>query len=58
LLSKVKIEIACLDEDALGIVRAIVRTARTGEEGDGKVFVLPVEDAVRVRTGEGGSDAI
>jgi len=58
LLSKVKIEIACLDEDAPGIVRAIVRTARTGEEGDGKVFVLPVEDAVRVRTGEGGSDAI
>jgi len=58
LLPRVKLEIAALDEDAPVIVRAIVAAARTGEEGDGKVFVLPVEDAVRVRTGEGGDDAI
>lgn len=58
LVSKVKLEIATLDEDVPAIVRAIVAHARTGEQGDGKVFVLPVEDAVRVRTGEGGDDAI
>jgi nitrogen regulatory protein P-II 1 len=58
LLQKIKLEIAALDEDVAVIVRAIVANARTGEEGDGKVFVLPVEDAVRVRTGEGGDDAI
>jgi nitrogen regulatory protein P-II 1 len=58
LLPKVKLEIATADEDAPMIVRAIVSAARTGEEGDGKVFVLPVDDAVRVRTGEGGDDAI
>ena len=58
LLPKVKIEIAALDEDVSGIVRAIIRNARTGEEGDGKIFVLPVEDAYRVRTGEGGDNAI
>jgi len=58
LLPRVKLEIAALDEDAPAIMRAIVTAARTGEEGDGKVFVLPVEDAVRVRTGEGGDDAI
>jgi nitrogen regulatory protein P-II 1 len=40
------------------IVRAIVLAARTGEEGDEKIFVLPVEDAVRVRTGESGIDAV
>ncbi len=58
LVPKVKLEIATLDEDVPAIVRAIVANARTGEEGDGKVFVLPIEDAVRVRTGEGGDDAI
>lgn len=58
LLPRMKLEIAALDEDVPLIVRAIVANARTGEEGDGKVFVLPVDDAVRVRTGEGGDDAI
>lgn len=58
LLPKIKLEIAALDEDVPVIVRAIVAAARTGEPGDGKVFVLPVDDAVRVRTGEGGDDAI
>jgi len=58
LLPKVKIEIVVSDEDAPALVRAIVANARTGEAGDGKVFVIPVDDAVRVRTGEGGMDAV
>jgi nitrogen regulatory protein P-II 1 len=58
MLPKVKLEIATVDEDVPAIVRAIVANARTGEEGDGKVFVMPIEDVVRVRTGEGGDDAV
>jgi nitrogen regulatory protein P-II 1 len=58
MLPRVKLEIATVDEDVPAIVRAIVANARTGEEGDGKVFVMPIEDAVRVRTGEGGDDAV
>jgi len=55
---RVKLEIAALDEDVPLIVRAIVSNARTADAGDGKVCVLPVEHAARVRTGEGGGDAI
>ena len=55
---KLKIEVVILDEDVPEVLRAIVDNARTGEKGDGKVFVLPVENAVRVRTGEDGEDAI
>ncbi len=58
LLSKVKIEIVVLDEDVGKTLNAIVREARTGEMGDGKIFVLPVETAVRVRTGDEGINAI
>jgi nitrogen regulatory protein P-II 1 len=58
LLSKVKIEIVVLDEDVGKTLNAIVREARTGEMGDGKIFVLPVETAVRVRTGDEGMNAI
>jgi nitrogen regulatory protein P-II 1 len=58
LLPKIKVEIVVSDEDAPALVRAIVVNARTGEAGDGKVFVIPVEDAVRVRTGESGIDAV
>jgi nitrogen regulatory protein P-II 1 len=58
LLPKVKLEIVAVDEDVPNIVRAIVRNARTGEEGDGKVFVLPIEDAIRVRTGDDGDNAV
>ena len=57
-LPKVKIEIVVLEEDVPVAINAIVRNARTGEMGDGKIFVLPVENAVRVRTGEAGEDAI
>jgi nitrogen regulatory protein P-II 1 len=58
LLPKLKIEVVVLDEDVPRTVNAIVTTARTGEIGDGKIFILPVENAVRVRTGENGDNAI
>ncbi|MCB1093477.1 MAG: P-II family nitrogen regulator, partial [Verrucomicrobiae bacterium] len=57
-LPKVKIEIVTDDEDAAGVVDTIVKAASTGKIGDGKVFVSTVEDAVRIRTGDRGSDAI
>lgn len=58
LLPKLKIEVVVLDEDVPKIVDSITRSARTGEIGDGKIFILPVENAVRVRTGEEGESAI
>ena len=57
-LPKLKIEIVVLDKDVGGIVRSIIEEARTGNIGDGKIFVYPVEDAIRIRTGEYGNDAI
>lgn len=57
-LPKVKLEIVVEDGDAAKIVDAIVRAASTGKIGDGKVFVSAIEDAVRIRTGERGDDAI
>ncbi len=58
LLPKVKIELVVLDEDVSVVLDAIVRNARTGETGDGKIFVLPVETVVRVRTGDRNESAI
>jgi nitrogen regulatory protein P-II 1 len=58
LLPKIKVEVVVLDEDVTRILNVITTAARTGEMGDGKVFVLPVENAVRVRTGEEGDNAI
>ena len=57
-LPKLKIEIVVLDEDVARTLNAIAKNARTGEMGDGKIFVLPVDNAVRVRTGEEGENAI
>ncbi len=57
-LPKVKIELVVLEEDLPRVVNAVVRSARTGSIGDGKVFVYEVEEAVRIRTGESGFDAI
>ena len=57
-LPKVKIELVCPDarlEPALSIITA---NARTGDTGDGKIFVIPVEEAIRVRTSEAGDDAL
>lgn len=58
LLPKLKIELVVFDEDVNTAVNAIIRNARTGETGDGKIFVLPVENAIRVRTGEEGEKAL
>ena len=57
-LPKVKIEIVTLDSVAPKAVEAIVKTAKTGKIGDGKVFVLSVDDAIRIRTEERGEAAI
>jgi nitrogen regulatory protein P-II 1 len=57
-LPKIKIEIAVSDELADKAVQAIVEAANTGRIGDGKIFVLPVEETIRIRTGERGTDAV
>jgi len=57
-LPKLKIEVVLEDWKASQIVEAIKRSARTGKIGDGKIFVLPVDEVKRIRTGERGSDAI
>ena len=58
LLPKVRLEILVDDEDAEDVVDVIVRAARTGKIGDGKVWATTVESVVRVRTGERGPDAV
>jgi nitrogen regulatory protein PII len=55
---KVKIEIVCDDEQVTRIVDAIAKAARTGKIGDGKIWVVPAEQVVRIRTGEMGPDAL
>jgi nitrogen regulatory protein P-II 1 len=57
-LPKIKIEIAVSDELADKVVQAIVEAAGTGRIGDGKIFVLPLEETIRIRTGERGADAV
>jgi nitrogen regulatory protein P-II 1 len=57
-LPKVKLEIIVSDDKVAEVVGAIENAAKTGRIGDGKIFVLPVEEVVRIRTGERGSDAI
>jgi len=57
-LPKVKLEVVVEDGLAARVVEAIANAARTGRIGDGKIFVLPVEDVLRIRTGEQGSDAL
>ena len=57
-LPKVKVEVAVSDEVAGKVVEAIVKAAKTGKIGDGKVFLLPLEDVVRIRTGERGESAV
>ena len=58
LLPKLKIELVVLDGDVTPVINAIVRNARTGETGDGKIFVLPVDTVVRVRTGDRDENAV
>jgi nitrogen regulatory protein PII len=55
---KLKLEIVVDDKDKSVVVETILRHARTGEIGDGKVFVSPVEEAIRIRTGEDGEEVL
>jgi nitrogen regulatory protein P-II 1 len=57
-LPKVKIEIVVADDIVARVIEAVVKAAKTGKIGDGKVFVLPVEEAVRIRTAEHGEAAL
>ena len=57
-LPKVKIEVAVRDDLKDRVVEAIVKTARTGKIGDGKVFVVPLDDVIRIRTDEHGETAV
>jgi len=58
LVPKIRIEVLVDDSQAADVVESIISTARTGKIGDGKVWVVPIEDVVRIRTGERGSDAL
>jgi nitrogen regulatory protein PII len=55
---KLKLEIVVESKDAGLVKETILRHARTGDIGDGKIFVLPVEEAIRIRTGEGGEEVL
>ncbi|MCC7320492.1 MAG: P-II family nitrogen regulator [Rubellimicrobium sp.] len=57
-LPKVKVEVVLADDQVDGVIAAIVAAARTGKIGDGKIFVTPVEQVIRIRTGESGEDAL
>ena len=57
-LPKVKVEVVVEDSLVANVVEAIENAARTGRIGDGKIFVMPVEQALRIRTGESGSNAL
>lgn len=57
-LPKIKIEIACSDEQVDVVIQSIVDTANTGRIGDGKIFVTPLEQVVRIRTGEMNESAL
>ena len=57
-LPKVKFEVVVPDDSVVTVVKAIIKAARTGKIGDGKVFVLGIEDAIRIRTEERGQGAL
>ena len=57
-LPKVKIEVAVAEEMVGKVVETITEAARTGKIGDGKIFVLPIEETIRIRTGERGKEAL
>ena len=57
-LPKIKLEVLVPDDRAAGVIQTIIEAAQTGKIGDGKIFVLSVEEVVRIRTGERGEDAV
>jgi nitrogen regulatory protein P-II 1 len=58
MLPKLKIDVVAKDSDAQKVVDVIITAAQTGNIGDGKIFISPIEDAIRVRTGERGEDVV
>ena len=58
LIPKIKIDVVVKDTDAERIVKTIIDNAKTGEIGDGKIFISSIEDAIRIRTGEKGEEAL
>ena len=58
LVPKIKVEVVVPDQVVARVVETIVKAAKTGKIGDGKIFVLPIEEAVRIRTGERGEGAL
>ncbi|MEJ5292133.1 MAG: P-II family nitrogen regulator [Candidatus Methanosuratincola sp.] len=58
LLPKLRLEIAVNDDFVDTVVEGIIKAARTGKIGDGKIFILPLEECIRIRTGERGPDAV
>ena len=58
MLPKIKFDLVVPDNDVDGVVELIRKTAYTGEVGDGKIFVMPVEQVIRIRTGESGEAAV
>ena len=55
---KVKIEVICSDDDLQKVLETVVRTAQTGQIGDGKIFVSELSDIIRIRTGQSGEEAL
>lgn len=58
LLTKLKVEIVCMDTEVGRIVPVIIEAVRTGEVGDGKIFIQPIDRVIRIRTGEYNEDAL
>ena len=58
LIPKTKVELVVMDEDVNAVINAITRNAKSGEFGDGKIFIIPVESALRIRTGDRNENAI
>ncbi len=55
---KVKIEVICSDDNLQNVVDTILKSAQTGQIGDGKIFILDLQDSIRIRTGETGEEAL
>jgi len=57
-LPKIRVEVAVADDQVEPVIEAIIKAARTGKIGDGKIFVSPLEEVIRIRTGEQGDEAL
>ena len=57
-LPKIKLQVVVQDQQVEEVIESVMKAANTGRIGDGKIFVLPMEEAIRIRTGERGADAV